>query len=82
MGDTELTAVHPWSNHTVRSMGTAESLAECQPKPGQSQTIPAGVHVVPRRQVAKWLLRHGDVLSMEAVQGIHDAARRSTTWQP
>lgn len=41
-----------------------------------------GVRVVPRMQVAKWLLRHGGVLTLKTVQDIYDAARRSTTWQP
>lgn len=43
---------------------------------------PDGVHVTPRMQVAKWLLRHGDLLSVDTVDAIHDVARRSTTWQP
>lgn len=42
---------------------------------------PAGVHVVPRMQIAKWLLRHGDVLFDEQIDAVHEAARRSTTWQ-
>ncbi|MDP2775224.1 MAG: nuclease-related domain-containing protein [Nocardioides sp.] len=46
------------------------------------KTIPAGAHVVPRRQVAKWLVGRGEVLTIAEVQGIFDAARRSTTWQP
>ena len=40
-----------------------------------------GVHVVARRQIAKWLLRHGDVLDQSQQAEIFDAARRSTTWQ-
>jgi Nuclease-related domain len=43
---------------------------------------PNGVHVVPRMQVAKWLLRHGDIHNGEALDAIFDAARRSTTWRP
>lgn len=46
------------------------------------KSAPDGVHVVPRMQVAKWLLRHGDILTLDAVEAIHDTARRSTTWQP
>jgi hypothetical protein len=42
---------------------------------------PNGVHVVPRMQVAKWLLRHGDIHSAEDLEAIFDAARRSTTWR-
>jgi hypothetical protein len=43
---------------------------------------PDGVHVVPRMQVAKWLLRHGDILAVDALDAIFEAARRSTTWRP
>jgi hypothetical protein len=42
---------------------------------------PDGVSVVPRMQVTKWLLRHGEVLTTEAIDAIHEAARRSTTWR-
>jgi hypothetical protein len=42
---------------------------------------PDGVSVVPRMQVAKWLLRHGDIYSLEALDTVFEAARRSTTWQ-
>ncbi len=43
---------------------------------------PTGVSVVPRMQVAKWLLRHGETVSAEQLAAIYDAARRSTTWRP
>ena len=43
---------------------------------------PAGVHVVPRMQVARWLRRHGDILDSDVLDQIFDAARRSTTWRP
>ena len=43
---------------------------------------PDGVNVVPRMQVATWLLRHGDIYSADTVHAIYDAARRSTTWRP
>lgn len=43
---------------------------------------PNGVHVVPRMQVATWLLRHGDILTVDVLDALFDAARRSTTWQP
>jgi hypothetical protein len=43
---------------------------------------PAGVHVVPRMQIARWLGRHGAIHSESVVEAIFDAARRSTTWQP
>jgi hypothetical protein len=44
------------------------------------KTPPKDVHVVPRRQIARWLLRRGDVLDAERQAEIFDAARRSTTW--
>ena len=43
---------------------------------------PAGVHVVPRMQVARWLRRHSDILDSDVLDQIFDAARRSTTWRP
>lgn len=43
---------------------------------------PAGVHVVPRMRIVKWLLRHGDIHNASTIDTIHDAARRSTTWKP
>ncbi len=46
------------------------------------KNAPDGVGVVPRMQVAKWLLRHGDILTEEALDVIFDVARRSTTWRP
>lgn len=42
---------------------------------------PDGVSVVPRMQVAKWLLRHGDILDQSKVDSIYAVARRSTTWR-
>jgi hypothetical protein len=39
------------------------------------------VTVVPRRQIATWLLRHGDVLAESERALIFDIARRSTTWR-
>jgi hypothetical protein len=42
---------------------------------------PDGASVVSRMQVAKWLLRHGDILNDTTIEAIHDAARRSTTWR-
>jgi hypothetical protein len=42
---------------------------------------PAGVTVVPRMQVARWLLRHGGVLDEPTIEAIFDVARRSTTWR-
>jgi hypothetical protein len=44
------------------------------------KTQPEGVHVVWRNQLAKWLLRHGDVCPEATLDAIHDIARRSTTW--
>lgn len=46
------------------------------------KTPSVGVQVVPRMQVAKWLLRHGEILGPETIHAIHEAARRSTTWVP
>lgn len=45
------------------------------------KSAPDGVHIAWRNDVAKWLLRHGDILSTETVQAVYDMARRSTTWQ-
>lgn len=45
------------------------------------KTPPADVHVLARREIARWLLRHGDVLDQAAQTAIFDAARRSTTWR-
>jgi hypothetical protein len=45
------------------------------------KTPPQDVHVVPRRQIARWLLRHGDVLDDARRAAVFDAARRSTTWR-
>jgi hypothetical protein len=42
---------------------------------------PQDVHVVPRRQIARWLLRHGDVLDDARRAAVFEAARRSTTWR-
>jgi hypothetical protein len=45
------------------------------------KTPPRDVHVVTRREIAGWLLRHGDVLDQSQQTAVFDAARRSTTWQ-
>ena len=42
--------------------------------------MPKDVTVLPRMQLKRWLLRHGDLLSLDAVESIYAAARRSTTW--
>jgi hypothetical protein len=42
---------------------------------------PNGVHVTWRRNLAKWLLRHGDIHTNHALEAIYGAARRSTTWR-
>lgn len=44
------------------------------------KTPPKGADVMPRMQIASWLLRHGDVLGPDALDVIFAAARRSTTW--
>ncbi|MCW2809380.1 MAG: hypothetical protein JWQ93_3335 [Marmoricola sp.] len=43
---------------------------------------PAGVHVVPRMQIARWLGRNGPIYAESVLEAIFDVARRSTTWQP
>lgn len=45
------------------------------------KTQPESVSVTPRMQVARWLLRHGDILTPETIDAIYDVARRSTTWR-
>ncbi|KAB2812544.1 NERD domain-containing protein [Pimelobacter simplex] len=42
---------------------------------------PAGVAVVPRRRLAGWLTRHGEIHPPATVESIFAMARRSTTWQ-
>jgi len=42
---------------------------------------PEDVSVTPRMQVARWLLRHGDILTVESIAAIYEVARRSTTWR-
>ncbi|MGA9749939.1 MAG: nuclease-related domain-containing protein [Nocardioides sp.] len=46
------------------------------------KTQPDGVNVTWRNNLVKWLLRHGDIHTTEALDAIYDEARRSTTWQP
>ncbi len=41
---------------------------------------PQGLHVTWRNNLAKWLLRHGDIHSDQTIEAIYEAARRSTTW--
>lgn len=45
------------------------------------KSTPDLVHVVSRRQVASWLLRHGETVSEDDLAAIFEAARRSTTWR-
>ena len=45
------------------------------------KTPPKDVHVVARRQIARWLLKHGDVLDASRQAEVFEAARRSTTWR-
>jgi hypothetical protein len=42
---------------------------------------PDGVHVTWRNNLAKWLIRHGDIYTSGTIDAIFDAARRSTTWR-
>jgi hypothetical protein len=46
------------------------------------KTAPLDLAVVPRRQIASWLLGRGQVLDHRALTVISEVARRSTTWQP
>lgn len=46
------------------------------------KTQPEGVSVTWRNDLAKWILRHGDIHTPEALNAIYEAARRSTTWRP
>lgn len=46
------------------------------------KTQPDGVSVTWRNNLAKWLLRHGDIHTPETLDAIYEAARRSTTWRP
>ncbi|WP_223147804.1 nuclease-related domain-containing protein [Actinotalea sp. JY-7885] len=41
---------------------------------------PEGAHVVYRRAIGKWLERRPEVLDLEAIDRVFEAARRSTTW--
>lgn len=45
------------------------------------KTQPLGVSLTWRKNLAKWLLAHGAFLTVEAIDTIYEAARRSTTWQ-
>lgn len=42
---------------------------------------PEGVSVLPRMQLAKWLLRHGEILAEDTLDAIFEVARRSTVWR-
>lgn len=44
------------------------------------KTQPDSVSVTWRRNVAKWLLNHGDILGPDVIDAIYEMARRSTTW--
>lgn len=41
---------------------------------------PEGVSVTWRKNLARWLLGHGEVLDARAIDDVYDVARRSTTW--
>lgn len=45
------------------------------------KTQPNDVSVAWRNNLAKWLLRHGDIHTPETLDAIYEAARRSTTWR-
>lgn len=40
-----------------------------------------GVHVVDRRQLRRWLRSRVDVLGIDAIDAIYEAARRPGTWR-
>ncbi len=42
---------------------------------------PEGVHVTWRKNLTKWMLRLGPVLTDERIESVYEAARRSTTWR-
>jgi hypothetical protein len=39
------------------------------------------VSVVPRHQIARWLLRRREIHTPEVLAAVYEAARRSTTWR-
>lgn len=45
-----------------------------------SKSQPDGVSVTWRKNVARWLLGHGEILGAEAIEAVYESARRSTTW--
>lgn len=45
------------------------------------KTQPAGVVVVTRKEVGKWLARRPDVLTDEQVDGLYAVARKASTWR-
>ena len=46
------------------------------------KTPPDDVHVVNRMALSRWLRARPEVLSLEHLETVYGAARRSTTWQP
>ncbi len=46
------------------------------------KTPPDDVHVVNRMALSRWLRARPEVLSLEHLDAVYGAARRSTTWQP
>lgn len=46
------------------------------------KTPPDDVHVVNRMALSRWLRARAEVLSLEHLEAVYGAARRSTTWQP
>lgn len=42
---------------------------------------PEAVSVVPRHQIARWLLRRREIHTPEVLEAVYEAARRSTTWR-
>lgn len=46
------------------------------------KTPPEDVHVVNRMALSRWLRARPEVVSVDHVDRVYGAARRSTTWQP
>jgi hypothetical protein len=42
---------------------------------------PEEVSVVARHRLTRWLLGHDDLHTLEVLEAVYEAARRSTTWR-
>lgn len=87
---------HPYvrnSRHEAARAGTLLSAALGEPVHVEGVLVPVnaadvvvrgrpdGVHVVPRMQLRRFLLRLGPVLADAQVDALYDVARRSSTWR-